>query len=430
MIEEVSLIGLFLIFFWHIMFMSRLGKPTFSRRKTVAIWSVSMAVMLITGYVLMYTVGMNKGTPILAVCSMTVALAVFLITASDSFSKKFFLLVTYYNLFYMIVQCGFLLSSVFYPPDTVPYQILSIIIRNIIQLITFVLYFKYVHPKLCAVKVQQSSEWWHLSVISILFTLIYITQAMMLNRIWLLPASYTPLLIAIFIQGMATFLAVFRTISYMNKSAESSLMEQKMKFLSEQMFRLMQSEEEIRSLRHDMNGHLSTLSSLLADGRSEEAASYLSNVVKLHEERKSEPICDDPYMNAVLSEYSAVCRNNDISFIYHIGVGGHSLPATELCLILNNALENAVEACMKLPKEDRKIKVQAAVKQNHFLLRVSNSFNGVINETEGLPVTEKEGKEHGYGLSNIIRAAQRRRGSASYHTENGYFVLDVEFPLT
>ena len=108
----------------------------------------------------------------------------------------------------------------------------------------------------------------------------------------------------------------------------------------------------------------------------------------------------------------------------------HKLPATELCLILNNALENAVEACMKLPEGDRKIKVQAAVKQKRFLLRVSNSFNGVINETAGLPVTEKEGKEHGYGLSNIIRAAQRRKGSASYRTENGYFVLDVEFPLT
>lgn len=189
-------------------------------------------------------------------------------------------------------------------------------------------------------------------------------------------------------------------------------------------------EDEIRSLRHDMNGHLSTLLSLLADGRTDEAASYLSDVVKLHEERKSEPICSDPYMNAVLTEYSAICRVSDISFICHIGVNEHKLPATELCLILNNALENAVEACMKLPEGDRKIKVQAAVKQKRFLLRVSNSFNGVINETAGLPVTEKEGKEHGYGLSNIIRAAQRRNGSASYRTENGYFVLDVEFPLT
>lgn len=189
------------------------------------------------------------------------------------------------------------------------------------------------------------------------------------------------------------------------------------------------TENEIRSLKHDMNGHLSTLSSLLNDNKFEEAASYLAEIVKLHGERKNETLCDDPYMNAVLTEYGARCRDNGISFVCHVGVGGCKLPATELCLILNNALENAVEACLKLPENERKIKVQAAVKQNRFLLRVSNSFGGVIEEAEGLPVTEKEGKEHGYGLSNIQQAAKRRGGSMDYRTENAYFVLDVEFPL-
>lgn len=188
-------------------------------------------------------------------------------------------------------------------------------------------------------------------------------------------------------------------------------------------------ENEIRSLKHDMNGHLSTLSSLLNDNKTEEAASYLAEVVELHGEKKSEPICGDPYMNAVLTEYSARCRDSNITFVCHVGVDNHKLPATELCLILNNALENAVEACLKLSQEKRKIKVQAAVKQNRFLLRVSNSFNGVVRETAGLPVTEKTGKEHGYGLSNIQRAVQRKGGSMAHRTENGYFVLDVELPL-
>lgn len=188
-------------------------------------------------------------------------------------------------------------------------------------------------------------------------------------------------------------------------------------------------EDEIRALRHDMNGHLSTLLSLLGDNKAEEAKSYLSGIIKLHGELKAEPLCDNPYMNTVLTEYRKKCNENGISFVCHEAVGGFDLPATELCLILNNALENAVEASMKLPESKRKIKVQAAVKQNRFLLRVSNRFNGVIKENGGFPVTEKVGKEHGYGLANILRAAQRRGGSMSCRTENGYFVLDVEFPL-
>lgn len=188
-------------------------------------------------------------------------------------------------------------------------------------------------------------------------------------------------------------------------------------------------EEEIRSLRHDMNGHLSTLLALLDENKSDEAASYLSGIIKLHSEHKSDTMCENPYMNAVLTEYSARCHDNHISFTCHIGVGDHTLPSTELCLILNNALENAVEACMKLPEKERRIKVQAAVKQNRFLLRISNRFDGSLSETEVLPVTKKVGKEHGYGLPNIQRAAQRKGGSMKCRTENEYFVLDVQFPL-
>lgn len=62
-------------------------------------------------------------------------------------------------------------------------------------------------------------------------------------------------------------------------------------------------------------------------------------------------------------------------------------------------------------------------------LKIKNSFNGVIGKTEGQTVTEKEGKEHGYGLSNIQQAAKRMGGSVDYRMENGLFVLDVECPL-
>ncbi|MCM1334615.1 MAG: ATP-binding protein [Bacteroides sp.] len=188
-------------------------------------------------------------------------------------------------------------------------------------------------------------------------------------------------------------------------------------------------ESELRALRHDMNGHLSTLLSLLRDGKNDEAIRYLTGVAELHNERGREPFSGDPYMNAVLEEYAAKCKEERIAFDCRIGIDRESLPGAELCLILNNALENAIEASLKLPEEERRIKVQAAVRQNRLLLRISNRFDGRLDLSEGLPVTEKSGKEHGYGLSNILWAARRRDGSMDYRTENGYFVLDVQLSL-
>ena len=111
--------------------------------------------------------------------------------------------------------------------------------------------------------------------------------------------------------------------------------------------------------------------------------------------------------------------------VCHIGIGDEELPATELCLILNNALENAVEGSLTTAEGERIINVQAAVRQDQFLLRVSNRFEGCLTTADGLPVSTKEGEGHGYGLSNIKQAVERKGGQMEYRVWDGYFVLDV-----
>ncbi len=186
-------------------------------------------------------------------------------------------------------------------------------------------------------------------------------------------------------------------------------------------------EDALRSLRHDMAGHLNTLSILLQEDKLAEAKTYLDGITGYHKKQTPEIFSKNPYMNAVLQHYAAKCRESHIELVCHIGIGEHELPATELCLILNNALENALEASLKMPEKDRLIKVQATVRQNQFLLRVSNRFDSELAVANGPPVSLKEGEEHGYGLSNIRQAAERRDGYMEYCVQDGYFVLDVGF---
>lgn len=188
-------------------------------------------------------------------------------------------------------------------------------------------------------------------------------------------------------------------------------------------------EEEIRSLRHDMDGHLNTLSSLLSDNKLAEAKNYLDGLTEHHNRQTSELFCSNAYINAALQNHAAQCAKHHIALVCRIAIGNYELPVTELCLILNNALDNAFDACLTLPETDREIKVQAAIRQNLFLLRISNPFHGKIETDNGLPATTKQGKQHGYGLSNIQQAAEHRGGSMEYHIANGYFVLDVEMPV-
>lgn len=189
------------------------------------------------------------------------------------------------------------------------------------------------------------------------------------------------------------------------------------------------SEEELHALRHDMQGHLSTLSALLADGKATEATRYLNKLEQQHQKRSAEVFCDDPYMNAVLGIFAARFRENGVAFICRCGVEGWTLPGMEICLILNNALENALEASLRLPEAERLVKVQAAVRKKQLLFRISNRFDGELNQCDGLPVSRKSEKGHGYGLQNIQSTAQRLGGEMLYRTEDDCFVLDVRLPL-
>lgn len=188
-------------------------------------------------------------------------------------------------------------------------------------------------------------------------------------------------------------------------------------------------ENEIRSLRHDMAGHLNTLAALFEEDKLSEAKNYLDGIAAYHKEQTSEIFSTNPYINAVLQNYAAKCQKEHVELVCHIGVDACELPVTELCLILNNALENALTASLTMHEGDRVIKVQAAVRQNLFLLRVSNRVDGEVETENGLPVSGKEGKEHGYGLSNIRQAAVRRGGNMECRVESGYFVLDVTLPV-
>lgn len=184
-------------------------------------------------------------------------------------------------------------------------------------------------------------------------------------------------------------------------------------------------EQEIHALRHDMRGHLATLSALLDSGDSPSAKAYLDDILKQHAEQTMEHYSDNSYINAVLHNYAARCKENRIRLLHHIESPRHELPAMQLCLIFNNLLENAVDACLLLPEADREIEIRTLARQNTFLLRISNRFDGTLKTENGLPVTTKEGGSHGYGMRNVQNAAKQINGSMEYNVRDGQFIVSV-----
>lgn len=185
------------------------------------------------------------------------------------------------------------------------------------------------------------------------------------------------------------------------------------------------NQEELRRMKHDMKGNLSTIYRLLSEKNHDEATRYLAELCDYAENHQKILYCEDPYLNAVVINFVKAFEANNTLFEQDIQLGKFELHHVEMCLILNNALQNALEASKKLLPEQRYVRLQIKTKQRRLLLRITNHFYNDLIFDDEMPRSTKEGEGHGYGLTSIRNAAESVGGFAVCKIEDNMFVLDV-----
>ncbi|HEX2925027.1 MAG TPA: ATP-binding protein, partial [Ruminiclostridium sp.] len=98
--------------------------------------------------------------------------------------------------------------------------------------------------------------------------------------------------------------------------------------------------------------------------------------------------------------------------------------------VFANSFDNAIEACEKLPEEQRKVSAKVRTDKGLFVMKVQNPYSGKIVCKNGIPVTTKQNMgDHGFGLAGIREIAARYGGSVDITEKEGQFILLVYFPL-
>lgn len=231
------------------------------------------------------------------------------------------------------------------------------------------------------------------------------------------------LVLMLFIYG-TIFTALYRQLLlYRKQQGERILLEQKNTLEAQ-----LESQQNIRKMKHDMKGYTATLSGLLTEGKADEALKYLKGV-EAHMDTLSGQFCANPYINAVFVHYAGKLEKMGAEFRNDIQIGEEELPYMELCQILSNGLENACDALASLEKGKRRVSVHIRYNRNYLLIRIRNRCRDDLYVVQGeLPATDKEGLDHGFGLATIKEAAERLGGEIFCYTEDGDFVLDVMVP--
>lgn len=190
-----------------------------------------------------------------------------------------------------------------------------------------------------------------------------------------------------------------------------------------------QHQFEVRRLRHDLANHLQILASLPAG----EKDSYLRELIESPAMKNTLHYCADSTVNAVLSAKALVIKQEAVGFEVNADITDE-LPfeQVDICALLANAIDNAVEACLKLPHGSRRIELRLRAQKGMFAVSASNPMpeDVSLDETGSLPKTsKKDRKGHGYGLKSIREIVTRYHGSMEVKAENGEFQLFLYMPM-
>jgi sensor histidine kinase regulating citrate/malate metabolism len=108
------------------------------------------------------------------------------------------------------------------------------------------------------------------------------------------------------------------------------------------------------------------------------------------------------------------------------------LPVSEidLCIIIGNLLDNATEACMKLPDEkERFIRIYIDILKEQLYISVSNAVGGSVKKSGGNYLSTKEKDGHGFGLMRVDKIAEKYGGFINRQNEEGVFATEIMLPL-
>ena len=236
------------------------------------------------------------------------------------------------------------------------------------------------------------------------------------------------LLLASGICFLMTILLVFYLydvlVSAYRKLEEQSLMEKQMLIYSHQLDVLMQSEEKVKALRHDMKNHLGELALMAGNQNNEEIRKYIQDMGEYMQNQSELVGCGNKNLDSLLNYLLGQAKKKLNHVEYEVRVPSDlCISAFDLNVILGNLTENAIEAAEQT--EDKWMSVNIYYEKGMFSMEIKNSFQHELAVEKNKLLSTKEEKGHGIGLANVRKIVEKYQGFMDVSNTNQIFTVRV-----
>ena len=186
---------------------------------------------------------------------------------------------------------------------------------------------------------------------------------------------------------------------------------------------------QIRGWRHDYRNHIQLMKVLAANGDMEGIKAYLDELDTDLNTVDTVVKTGNKMADAILNSKISLARSKDIE----VQVDAHipvqlKMSELDLCCIIGNLFDNAMEASMELPKEKRRIRVYMDMKGTQLYISFTNFTAGKKLVKVGKLFRTTKGDGHGFGLVRMDNIIERLDGYLSRNSEDGAFTTEILIP--
>ena len=187
---------------------------------------------------------------------------------------------------------------------------------------------------------------------------------------------------------------------------------------------------KMRGWRHDYRNHIQTMKVLAAEGDLDALKKYLD---KLDEDLNTVDVVvktGNKMTDAILNSKISLAKSKGINVIADAKVPVElKMSDIDLCIVIGNLFDNAIEASLALPEQERLIRLYMDIKNTQLYMCLTN-FTSVkkLKKQGGRYVTTK-GEGHGFGLVRVDDIIERYSGYISRNSEDGAFTTEIMLPV-
>lgn len=187
--------------------------------------------------------------------------------------------------------------------------------------------------------------------------------------------------------------------------------------------------KQMRGWRHDYRNHIQAMKVLAQDGNLESIKTYLDKLDTDLNTVDTVVKTGNAMADAILNSKISLAKSKHIQVIVdaHIPVK-LKMSEIDLCCIIGNLFDNAIEANMALPQEERMIRVYMDMKKTQLYISFTNFTATKKLKKKGKRFATTKGEGHGFGLVRIDQIIERLDGYISRNSEDGAFTTEILIP--